>query len=115
MARQMSTRDLSEERARLMAALLRCQRGVLRTAGWPEGTSASAELQRQQAELEAVAAQLRETMAELERRTAAAADGPVQAVRKTLAPLAEWQQTQTWHHRRTPMGDRTEEERRGRA
>ncbi|MFE2910789.1 hypothetical protein ACFXI0_09995 [Kitasatospora indigofera] len=115
MARQMSTRELSEERARLTAALLRRQSEVRRTAERPEGTSGPAELQRQQQELEAVAAQLRETTTELERRTAAAADGPVQAVRKMPAPLAEQQQMQTWHHRRTPIGDRTEEERRGMA
>ena len=113
MARQMSTRDLCEERARLLAALLQRRADLLRKGARPEGTSGPAELQRQQEALDAVAAQLRENTAELKRRTAAAADGPGPSPRYTPAPLAERQQAQVWHHRRTPIGDRTEEERRG--
>ncbi|MFE7525093.1 hypothetical protein ACFU7Y_05165 [Kitasatospora sp. NPDC057542] len=109
----MSTRELSEERARLVAALLQCRADLLRTDTRPEGTSGPAELQRQQEEVDAVAVQLRVTTAELERRTAAATERPGPSPRNTPAPLAERQQTQTWHHRRTPLGDRHEEERHG--
>ncbi|MFB8242343.1 hypothetical protein ACFC58_38020 [Kitasatospora purpeofusca] len=111
MAGQMGNRDLSEERARLVAVLLQRRADLLRMGARPEGTSGPAELQRQQEEVEVVAAQLRETTAELERRTVAG--GPVPASRYSSAPLAERQQIQTWHHRCTPLGDRREEERHG--
>uniref|UniRef100_UPI002F91435D hypothetical protein n=1 Tax=Kitasatospora sp. NBC_01519 TaxID=2903576 RepID=UPI002F91435D len=109
----MSTRELSEERARLVAALLQCRAVLLRTDARPEGTSGPAELRRQQEEVDAVAAQLRVVTAELERRTVAAAERPGTSPQYTPEPLAERQQTQTWHHQRTPLGDRHEEERRG--
>lgn len=112
MARQTSTRDLSEERARLVAALLQQRRDLIRMLTRPEGTSEPAEMQRQQEQLDLVAAQLRETTAELEHRIAVESNGPGLRPRNTRARLAERQQAETWHHRRaTPRGDRREEER----
>ncbi|MFD9061635.1 hypothetical protein ACFVZ3_08965 [Kitasatospora purpeofusca] len=107
----MGNRDLSEKRARLVADLLQRRADLLRTGARPEGTSGPAERQRQQEEVEVVAAQLRESTAELERRTTAG--GPAPVPRPSSAPLAEHQQIQTWHHRCTPLGDRREEARHG--
>ncbi|MEU9127812.1 hypothetical protein AB0D08_06810 [Kitasatospora sp. NPDC048540] len=115
MAGQLSTRDLSEQRARLMAALLEHQRHLNRTIAQGDGLQRPVGLQRHREGMDLLAAQLRSITAEIEGRTAAAAGNPAPRPRMLRGQLAERQNAQTWHHRRQPLGDRTQGEQRGTA